>query len=59
MLLNVGTLLMSNGASTGRVRTMILEKGIWFGFAALGFAIPMLISRKETVKKIKHKSDSI
>jgi uncharacterized membrane protein YjjB (DUF3815 family) len=26
---------------------------------AVGVAIPMLISRKETVKKIKHKSDSI
>ena len=26
---------------------------------AVGVAIPMLISRKETIKKIRHKSDSI
>ena len=40
---------MSNG-----LKTMFILMAL-----AVGVAIPMLISRKETIKKIRHKSDSI
>jgi uncharacterized membrane protein YjjB (DUF3815 family) len=40
---------MSNG-----LKTMFILMAL-----AVGVAIPMLISRKETIKKIRHKSDSV
>jgi uncharacterized membrane protein YjjB (DUF3815 family) len=40
---------MSNG-----LKTMFILMAL-----AVGVAIPMLVSRKETIKKIRHKSDSI
>jgi len=40
---------MSNG-----LKTMFILMAL-----AVGVAIPMLVSRKETIKKIRHKSDSV
>src|SRR5665647_724955 len=47
MLLNVGTLLMSSGASTGRVRTTVNRIA-----DALGYNIELLITNRSLMLKV-------
>lgn len=53
MLLNVGTLLMSSGASTGRIRTTVNRIA-----AALGYNVELLITNRTLMLKVSDEETS-
>jgi uncharacterized membrane protein YjjP (DUF1212 family) len=53
MLLNIGTLLMSSGASTGRIRTTVNRIA-----AALGYNVELLITNRTLMLKVSDEENS-